>query len=194
MARLRLCSQWHVSIYWAVTKCWALHTRMLNSLDPFNALRRLGTIQVVALSRSEANNSHLCHSEWSSPRVSQGAWGRASQELPFAMMLSLRRRQSIPRKKPWAGWGHVPPKHRGQESVQLEDIKIIKESWSTAGHTPHSNVFAGSQRKVSKVRVLWKQLKQTAREWSVFYKSTQSPKFCQSQHGWGGGGGGVPWI
>lgn len=57
---------------------------------------------------------------------------------------------------------HQSTEDRSQSN--LEDTKIIKESLSTASHTPHSNVFAGSQRKVSKVRVLWKQLKQTARE------------------------------
>lgn len=57
--------------------------------------------------------------------------------------------------------------------------------------TPLTQIsFAGSQRKVSKTqrlsRVSWKQLKQTAREWSVFLNA-QSPKFYQSQHGWGRG-------
>lgn len=187
MARLCICSQYHISIYWAVIKCWAVHTCMLISFDPSNTLRRLGTIQVVAPTRFQANNSHLCHSQWSRPRVSQGAWGRGSQELPFAMMLSLQRSQSIPRKKRELAEVMCYQSTEDRSQSNLEDTKIIKESLSAASHTPHSNFFAGSQRKVSKVWVSWKQLKQTGREWSVFYKSSQFPKFYQSQHGWNGG-------
>lgn len=154
--------------------------------DPSNTLRRLGTIQVVAPTRFQANISHLCHSEWSSHRVSRGAWGRGSQELPFAMMLSLQRRQSIPRKKREVAEVMCYQSTEDRSQSSLEDTKIIKESLSAASHTPPSNFFSGSQRKVSKVGVLRQQLKQATREWSVFYKCSQSPKFYQSQHDWGG--------
>lgn len=83
-------------------------------------------------------------------------------------MLSLQRRQSTPRKKREVAEVMCYQSTEDRSQSSLEDAKIIKESLSAASHTPPSNFFSGSQRKVSKVRVLWQHLKQAAREWSVF--------------------------
>lgn len=172
---------------------------MLISLDPSNTLRRLGTIRVVAPSIFQANSRHLCHSEWSKSHscAGQGAWVRASQELPFAMMWSLQRKAS-------------PPQRRNVSWLRSCATKIQRTGVNPIWKTPKSskNLYlqqvtpltqislAGSQRKVSKTqrlsRVSWKQLKQTAREWSVvFFLNAHS---LQNSIRVSMAGAGTPWT
>lgn len=66
-------------------------------------------------------------------------------------MLSLQRRQSIPRKKREVAEVMCYQSTEDRSQSSLEDTKIIKESLSAASHTPPSNFFLDPREKWAKL-------------------------------------------